>query len=336
MKSSAEYNVIPSELEEALMELTEIGQSVMVSGPPGIGKSEICAQVARKTSRTFIDIRALLLDPVELHGLPYRDGDVSKWARSNFLPGEHDQGRFLILLDELPAATPMMQAALYQLVLDHKIGEHRLPANTAVIGAGNLEEDGGEYNELSKAMASRFVHFGLKVSVEDWQSWAAFNGIATETCFFISMRPELLHKYDPESSENTFPCPRTWEFASKMTTRKHSMSPAVERATYVGTVGQGAGVEYTAFLKIWKELSHPVAIINDPRNIRIPENPSVLIATCGSLERFATEQNFDAVVTFAGRLRPEIGQFLIGQTVARNPKLQQTRAFVQWASKVNR
>jgi hypothetical protein len=43
----------------------------MVWGPPGIGKSDIVAYVARELGRPLIDIRLPLLEPTDMRGIPY-------------------------------------------------------------------------------------------------------------------------------------------------------------------------------------------------------------------------------------------------------------------------
>ena len=50
-----------------------------------------------------------------------------------FLPPTDDTGLWLINLEELPSAMPMVQAALYQLVLDRKVGEYELPEGAALL-----------------------------------------------------------------------------------------------------------------------------------------------------------------------------------------------------------
>ena len=81
----------------------------------------IAQQVAADAGRAYVDGRALLLDPVDLHGIPWRDGaDRTRWAPPAFPPPSDDTGRWLINLEELPSAVPMVQAALYQLVVDER------------------------------------------------------------------------------------------------------------------------------------------------------------------------------------------------------------------------
>ena len=140
----------------------------------------------------------LLLDPVDLRGIPWRDGaDRTRWAPPAFLPPSDADGSWLINLEELPSALPMVQAALYQLVLDRKCGEYELPEGAALIACGNREGDRGVVHRMPTPLASRFVHLEIRVDATDWCAWGAANGIAPEVLFFVSMRPELLHAFNP-------------------------------------------------------------------------------------------------------------------------------------------
>ena len=59
---SADYTLRPSELSEIL--------PVLVWGPAGCAKSQIAQQTAHRLNYRYIDVRALLLDPVDLRGIP--------------------------------------------------------------------------------------------------------------------------------------------------------------------------------------------------------------------------------------------------------------------------
>ena len=191
---SADYTLRPSELAATFALLVEARQPCVVWGPPGAAKSMIAQQVAADAARKYVDVRALLLDPVDLRGIPWRDADGrTRWAPPAFLPPTDDPGRWLINLEELPSAVPMVQAALYQLVLDRKVGEYELPEGASLIACGNRESDRGVVHRMPTPLASRFVHLEIKVDAADWLAWGAANGISAETLFFIQMRPELLH-----------------------------------------------------------------------------------------------------------------------------------------------
>ena len=181
-------------------------------------------------------------------------------------------------------------------------------------------------------LASRFVHLEITVDAQDWLAWGAANGIAPEVLFYIQMRPDMLHLFDPQSREKAFCCPRTWEMVSNIVNWRNGLDPSVERALFRGTVGEVAAVEFSAFLKVWRELPHPRAVIDDPENAAVPDNASALIALWGSLYRMADDINLGAIVTYATRLRREIGEFLVGSCIRRDPDLQRSPAFIRSAA----
>ena len=330
---SADYTLRPSELAATLALLVEARQPTIVWGSPGTAKSAISQQIAADAGRRYVDVRALLLDPVDLRGIPWRDSsDRTRWAPPAFLPPTDDPGRWLINLEELPSAVPMVQASLYQLVLDRKVGEYELPEGASLIACGNRQSDRGVVHRMPTPLASRFVHLEIRVDAEDWLHWGASNGISPETLFFIQMRPELLQQFDPQSREAAFPCPRTWEMVSGIVQRRNGLDPTVERALFRGTVGEAAAVEFSAFLKVWRELPHPRAVLDDPENAIVPDNASALIALCGSLYRMADDINLGSIVTYSQRLRREIGEFLVGSCIRRDPDLQRSPAFIRWAA----
>ncbi|MFO7596399.1 MAG: hypothetical protein R6W92_08665 [Desulfocurvibacter africanus] len=78
-------------------------------GAPGVGKSQVVVQVAAKHGLELVDIRAVLLDPVDLRGIPRIDeAGNAVWSSPSFLPRK---GRGILFLDELNTAPPLVQAA---------------------------------------------------------------------------------------------------------------------------------------------------------------------------------------------------------------------------------
>ena len=77
---------------------------------------------------------------------------------------------------------------------------------------------------------------------------------------------------------------------------RNGLDPATEHALFRGTVGESASVEFAAFLKVWCELPHPRAVIDDPENADILKSPSALIVLCDSPYLLAGDINLDTNV----------------------------------------
>jgi hypothetical protein len=320
-----------SHLKLALESLIAARRPAFIWGPPGGGKSTIVAQVAASMKLDLIDLRVLLLDPVDLRGLPHVEtvgkDKLAAWAQPAFLPRK---GKGALFLDELNAAPMSTQAACYQLIHGRRLGDYELPDGWAIIAAGNRETDRAVTNRMPSALANRFVHLDYDVDLNDWTKWALGAGVATEVVAFIRFRPELLNAFDP--SRKAFPTPRTWEFVSDILAT--SPSPVIEHDLYAGTVGEGAAAEFVGFLKVMRTLPNPDACLLNPSTAPVPSErePATLYALASALSRKATTGNFDRVVTYANRLPPEFSVLLVKAATGRDPGLQSTRAFIEWAA----
>ena len=186
-----------SSILDALRVLVSARQPVFVWGGPGIGKSALIRQLAEALKVTLRDVRALLLDPVDLRGLPFLGSDGrSKWATPEFLPQD---GAGILFLDELNAAPAMVQASCYQLVLDRKLGEYVLPEGWAIIAAGNRDSDRGVTTRMPTPLRNRFVHLEFEVDIQEWSEWAIQAGIRPEVIAFLRFRPELISAFDRDA-----------------------------------------------------------------------------------------------------------------------------------------
>lgn len=317
----------PSKIKESLKKCIKAKQPTFLWGAPGVGKSDVVRQVADEMGYKLTDIRAVLLDPVDLRGLPMVEDGSAKWCPPAFLP---TKGKWIVLLDELNAAPPLVQAACYQLVLDRKIGEYELPKDCVVIAAGNRETDRAVTSRMPSPLANRFAHLNFDVDIEDWVDWALSKDIMTEIIAFIRFRPELLHQFDPQRNEKAFPTPRSWEFTSNIMSVNGS---EMDYELVAGIVGEGAATELVGFLDIAKNLPDPDVILMSPNKAEVPDNPAVLYAVCGALTKKATEQNMTRVVKYANRLPAEFSVLLIRDCVKKDESLTKTRAFIEWASK---
>ncbi len=98
---------------------------VMLWGPPGVGKSQLVAQVAARHAVPLVDIRLAQMEPTDLRGIPFRDGRHVVWSVPAALPDAERHGpRGILFLDEITSAVPTVTAAAYQLILDRRLGEY--------------------------------------------------------------------------------------------------------------------------------------------------------------------------------------------------------------------
>lgn len=317
----------PTAVKKALNSLLNVQQATFVWGPPGVGKSQVVRQIAEERGVDLVDLRAVLLDPVDLRGIPKIEGTRAIWCPPSFLP---TKGKGILFLDELNAAPASVQAGCYQLVLDRKLGEYTLPSGWSIIAAGNREADRAVTSRMPSALANRFVHLQFDVDLEDWVAWALQNKIKTEIIAFVRFRPGLLHSFDPAKNEKSFPTPRSWEFVSRALGT--GLPSEIEFEVFSGTVGDGPAGELVGFLRIFRQLPSPDVILMSPKKADVPKDPATLYAICGALSARASDQTIKNIVTYANRIPPEFSVLMIRDCIQREKDLVNTRAFIEWAS----
>ena len=292
----------PSEISSSLQLLTRSGSPPSCGDRPASASPRSSPRSQPALGVRLIDIRAVLLDPVDLRGLPTVEHGKAAWAIPAFLP---EDGAGILFLDELNAAPPLVQAACYQLVLDRALGEYRLPDGWTVFAAGNREGDRAVTSRMSSALANRFVHLTFEPDLDDWSRWAMGPGdLRPEVVAFLRWRPELLHRFEP--TEKAFPSPRAWASVSHILAAAPSAD--VEFALYEGTVGRGAAIEFTGFLRVFRSLPSLDGILLNPATAPVPDEPSALCAVATGLARRATEQNFAAISRLRRPAGPRIRQ----------------------------
>jgi hypothetical protein len=305
----------PTRVTEVLKELIKSPWPVFVWGPPGVGKSSIVADVARDLDMGLIDIRASLLDPTDLRGIPAIKDGLAIWSPPAFLPHDKDSSG-LLFFDELNAAPPLVQASLYQLTLDRRIGEYELPDGWRIVGAGNRAEDASIVFRMPAALSNRFVHVDYEVNTDDWVNWAATNRVHPLVISFIRLRRELL--FDMSQPDRAFPTPRTWEMASDAL--KSFGTPKEAEDVLLGIVGEGAAMEFLGFCDNAITEEAVKAIIENPDKAKLPSELGQLYALVSYIAETAQDSTVvQAAGVLLGRLNPEFGVLLARDVLVSNP-----------------
>jgi hypothetical protein len=277
-----------------------------------------------------LDVRAVLLDPVDLRGLPRLDNGSAVWCPPAFLPKE---GEGVLFLDELAQAPPLVQAACLQLTLDRALGEYRLPEGWSVVAASNRQEDRAGAHRLISPLLNRFIHLTLEVSHDDWQGWAVTAGVAPEVRSFLRYRPALLFAFDPTSNQRSFPTPRSWEFVSQVL--PHTPVDLLH-AVASGCVGEGPAAEFVVFARLCKELPDLDLVFAQPLATPVPREPAVLYALVGALVERCRQGDpalLNAFVQYAARLPDEFGVLALRDALAISPRLLSLPAAQQWLAR---
>jgi hypothetical protein len=290
-----------------------------------------------------IDIRLSQMEPSDLRGIPFRQGERVEWAVPAMLPDVERHGpNGVLFLDEITSAPPVVSAAAYQLILDRRLGEYRVPDGWAIFAAGNRQGDRGVTYSMPAPLANRFSHFEVETHLDDWAAWAYAAGIDERVIAFLRFRPELLFDFDPAHNPVAFPSPRSWEFAHRALKKFEDARDLLQGALQA-CVGPAAGIELSAFVDNLDQMpdldaitrGEPVAV---PREIDLQY--AVAAALVGRAIRALDTSDGQAVIghilDYAGRFpEREMGVMLVSDLHrAIGGRLFEVPAFAGWAQSV--
>jgi hypothetical protein len=319
----------PSRVLEVLDKLFLTRWPIFLWGPPGTGKSSIVRLAAERREIPLIDIRASLLDPTDLRGIPAVVDGRAVWAPPSFLPTP-DNRPGILFFDELNAAPPLVQASLYQLTLDRRVGEYELPDGWRIIAAGNRAEDQSVTFRMPAALANRFIHLDFEADFEDWRTWAGGAGVHPLVVGFLGTRREML--LDMQNTDRGFPSPRSWEMVSDAL---HAIGkPRDASDVILGIVGEGASMEFLGYCD--RAISEEAirAILDDAEHAELPEALGDLYALIAYVTANARQKDvLHAATVLIHRLSPELAVLLIRDILRIDPGFVKQRAYRQFVAK---
>jgi hypothetical protein len=301
MKTMASLEVSHLELGKLLKQFRAKGIPLFVSGATGVGKSETilndskvyATEIGREwvdyksisseqkrallnpvelsKYHLFIDIRTALLEPTDLMGIPFAEGDFVSWKPNLMMKLlSMEEISATAFFDEFNLGSRMVQNSAYQIVLDKAIGELKFGRDVFIVSAGNRVEDGANIIEMAMPLKNRFAHLTLSVPTNDeFVKWLLNTQYPdTRICSLLKFAPELVFNFKPNLKEDAFATPRSIYKLAQLT---HDLDEQTQlpliRSLANAVCGSPFAMKYEGFLKLTRKVDVD-EILNNPKKVR--------------------------------------------------------------------
>lgn len=315
---------------DTIAKLFPIQRTVAVEGAPGSGKTQTIGHVAKNVLMVYYIEKHMPTMLVEDFGLLVIGGPTLTYKIPEWFPAKGskwDNGPGGILcFDDRNQCSADLQKVLANICQARNLHGVPLADNWMVVSTGNRQTDRAGANRVLSHLRNRETVIEYETHLEDWTAWAIDHGVKPEVIAFIRFRPNLLHDFDPQRDSN--PTPRSW--VEGVSDVLGVVPYDAEYECFKGAVGEGAAAEFVGFMRIYRKLPNPDAIIMNPTTADVPSDPATLYALSGALAERATEGNFDRICTYLDRMPPEFGVLSVSHAVRKNVDLSQTAAFTNW------
>lgn len=280
--------MIISQIEQLLLRTIPKSIPVLLTGSPGVGKSQVIEGVAKKLDMECLVINPALMDPTDIGGIPMLNKDgVYERMVDVYLDNlrSPDCPPTVLFIDELGQSSGSMQSAIAPLIHDRRMAGKFLSPNVHIVLASNKKSDRAGVGAFLSHLISRLVIINVDVDLEEWRQWAFNNEINEFVIGFIGFETGLLSPWNEAtinkaSIGDPYPCPRSWAKVSEVL--KLNLSHNVEYEAIKGCVGEGAARSFTTFLASAKKM--PIdELMEENEMFEWPKEFSERHALCTSL-----------------------------------------------------
>lgn len=300
----------PNELVKLLAKTIPAKMPVLITGRPGIGKSEIVSQVCDQVGADLIISHPVVSDPVDYKGALFIDSN----DEANFLP-IGDLKKLLtatkltvFFLDDLGQASTAVQSACMQLVLARQINGHKISDHVAFVSATNRREDRAGVGGFLEPLKSRFTIVNLEPTLDDWIDWAlAQDWMPMELIGAVRFRPKWVTEWSPAKNHSIVNTPTPRNIAEIGRLMNLGLPREVQFSAFAGRLGEASATELMAFLDLYMNLPTPAQIASDPMGCPLPQNASAVYAILSSLVGRCDDATVNAYWTYASRVGEAMG-----------------------------
>jgi hypothetical protein len=314
--------------------------TILLQGPPGIGKSAILGTLAKKFPEyhvAYIDVANLDLGDIAMP-LVDKESMVTHYApNARFGVARGQNKPVLLMLDELGKASRPVLNMLLPLIHEQRLGDVNLPEGSIVFATTNLATDGVQDTIPAHAYNRMTVLRVQNPTADEWIEWAMDNNVDAAVVAFAKQTPQIFDCYadldkdvknpyifDPRlGNVKAFCSPRSLERASYLVANREKLGAALMPAL-AGTIGEPAARDMEAMVHLADSVPLLEEVIKAPKKCRLPDGVGAYFLMAFRLAGNIDEKNLDAIAEYVARWEDslEASALFVRTVVMTKTKLQ--------------
>lgn len=193
-------------------------------GPPGIGKTDIMAQVASEMDIALVSYSMTHHTRQSALGLPYiqnREFDgtefrTTEYTMSEIIASVYDvmektgKREGILFLDEINCISETLAPSMLQFLQYKTFGRHGVPEGWVVVTAGNPAEYNDSVREFDLVTLDRLKVVDVEPDFKVWLEYARAEGVHTAVLTYLEIKSDDFYKVETTLDGKSFVTARGW------------------------------------------------------------------------------------------------------------------------------
>ena len=203
---------------------------IFLMGAPGIGKTDIMAQIAQELGIGLVAYSMTHHTRQSALGLPFivekdyggEKYSVSEYTMSEIIGSIYDcmeatgLKRGILVLDEINCVSETLAPSMLQFLQYKTFGRHRVPQGWIIVTAGNPPEYNNSVREFDIVTWDRMKRIDVEPDYPVWKAYAAERGVHPAVTSYLEIRPQDFYIVESTVDGKRFVTARGWVDLSDM------------------------------------------------------------------------------------------------------------------------